>query len=140
MPVRTMDAYLGAAQSEWQHLNENGLPYHLYNGIGMGLFIYEFGAGDLLARIMLLKKIHLVLLLTVLFFSALIYWRQSTSRTDYRIYAIITLKLYLAIFYAFIQVPYAYLALTGFFCSLLLVLVLLGARPYALALTEQATS
>ena len=128
MLPRTVSAYTGTALGEWQHLNGNGLPYHLYNGIGMGVFLHRFGSGEMLARVVLLKNIHLILLLTVVGVGALVYWCQTRPRIDYRAFSVISLKLYLTVFYAFIQVPYAYLAMTGFFCSLLLVLVLLGAR------------
>ena len=129
MFLRVINAYTDTAVGEWRHLNDDGLPYHLYNGIGMGAFFYRYGRGELLDSIVLLKRVHLLLLLTVVVGAALLYWRQARPRTDYRLFALLTLKLYLAVFYAFIQVPYDYLAFVGMFCSLPLVLMLFGVRP-----------
>lgn len=124
-------AYTGAALAEWQHLNDQGLPYHLYNGVGLGNFFYRFAPGPLLARIALLKQVQLALLLALVGGAAALYWRQRQPRTDYRLFAVLVLKLYLAVFYAFVQVPYAYLAVVGIFLSLYLVLVVDGAEPPA---------
>ncbi len=122
-------AYTGAALGEWQHLNSDGRPYHLYNGVGLGNFFYRFAPGPLLARIALLKQVQLALLLAVVGGAAALYWRQREPRTDYRLFAVLVLKLYLAVFYAFVQVPYAYLATVGIFLSLYLVVMVAGAEP-----------
>jgi hypothetical protein len=125
---RAQETYTGAALGEWQHLNDQGLPYHLYNGIGVGNLFYRYGSDDLMARITLLKHTHLLLLVSVVSGATLLYWRQPRPRTDYRIFAVLVLKVYLAVFYAFIQVPYFYLAIVSLFSSLFLLLLLLGTQ------------
>ena len=129
LPARVLAAYTDAAVAEWQHLRPtDGRPYHVYNGVGLAPFFYHFGPASLLARVQLLKAVHLTLLLATVLGAALLYVRQQAPRTDYRLYAVLVLKLYLATFYAFLQVPYAYLAAVGIFLSAFLVLIVEGAR------------
>ena len=107
MPGQVLRAYTTVAVGEWQHLNADGLPYHLYNGVGMAPFFFQYGSGTLLDRIVLLKTVHMGLLVLIIVGAAGVYWRQRGVRTNYRLYAVLVLKLYLATFYAFLQVPYA---------------------------------
>ena len=124
-------AYTGAALAEWQHLNEQGLPYHLYNGVGLGNFFYRFAPGPLLARIDLLKHVQLALLLGLVGGAAALYWRQR--RPPHRLPPVrrAGAQAVPGRFYAFVQVPYAYLAAVGIFLSLYLVLMVDGAEPLA---------
>lgn len=126
---RVQAAYTDVAVGEWRHLNDQGLPYHLYNGVGLGNFFYRFADGELVDRIRLLKTVHVALLLLLTTAAGVIYWRQRLLRTDYRIYAVLVLKLYLITFYAFLQVPYSYLASVGMFLSLFLLLLVEGTTP-----------
>ncbi|WP_152560006.1 hypothetical protein [Hymenobacter sp. IS2118] len=124
--MRVQKVYTTTTLGEWNHLNDNGLPMHLYNGIGLTNFFYEFAPGDMLARLGLAKVVHLAASLAVVGGAALVYWRQRLPRTHHRLYAVIALKLYLTTFYAFLQVPYAYLAVVGFFTSFYLVVLVVG--------------
>jgi hypothetical protein len=124
--MRVQEVYTETTLGEWRHLDERGLPLHLYNGIGLTNFFYCFAPGDTLARLKLAKFVHLAALLTLVGGAALAYWRQQLPRTNYRLYAIIVLKLYLATFYALLQVPYAYLAMVSFFISFYLVVLVVG--------------
>ncbi|UOR04737.1 DUF2079 domain-containing protein [Hymenobacter aerilatus] len=137
--MRVQAAYTDVAVGEWLHLNNQGKPYHLYNGVGLGNFFYRFGTGELVDRIRLLKKVHLVLVVCITLGAGWLYWRQRAPRTDYRVYAILVLKLYLITFYAFIQVPYSYLASVGIFTSLFLVLLVAGTTPPAVAVEGNRT-
>jgi hypothetical protein len=124
--MRVQGVYTETTLGEWRHVDERGLPVHLYNGIGLTNFFYRFAPGDMLARLKLAKLVHLAALLLLVSSAALAYWRQRLPRTNYRLYAVIALKIYLATFYALLQVPYAYLASVGFFMSLYLVLIVVG--------------
>ncbi len=126
MFMRVQAAYTDVAVNEWRHLNEQGLPYHLYNGVGFGNFFYRFISGELVDRIRLLKTVHVALLLLITAGSGWLYWRQRTPRSNYQIHAVLTLKLYLITFYAFLQVPYSYLAAVGILLSLFLLLLVAG--------------
>jgi uncharacterized membrane protein YfhO len=128
--------YTIAAVAEWDHLNEKGLPAHLYNGVGMAPFFYEYASGSTLEKIMLLKQVHVMLLLAIVTGAALLYWRQRSPRMNYQMYAVVVLKLYLTTFYAFVQVPYTYLAMVGVFTSVFMVLML-AAMPTQAAVRAQ---
>jgi hypothetical protein len=69
----------------------------------------------------LLKKFHFFFSGLVVVVAAWIYVR-SKPRIDYRLFALLSLKLYLTTFYAFIQVPYLYLTALSVFTSVFLVL------------------
>ena len=123
MFMQVQHSYTDVALGEWKHLNEQGRPLHLYNGIGFGNFFYRNMHGPLLSRLHALQTVHVTLLLVIVAAAAFIYWRQTGPRTDYRVYSILVLKVYLTTFYAFLQVPYAYLASVGLFLSLFLVFI-----------------
>lgn len=127
--AKAQHTYTTAALGEWQHFNDEGLPYHLYNGIGLTNFFYRFAPGDLMARLTLVKQVQAVLLIVLTGALAVWYWRQRAPRLDYRLFAVLSLKLYFAVFCAFVQVPYAYLALVGISLSVWVALLVAGARP-----------
>ncbi len=123
MFMQVQHSYTDVALNEWRHLNAQGRPLHLYNGIGLGNFFYRHGGGSLLSRLHSLQTVHIALLLIIVAGGAWLYWRQRAPRTDYRVYSVLVLKVYLTTFYAFVQVPYAYLACVGLFLSLFLALI-----------------
>lgn len=132
MFFKVQQSYTTVAVGEWTHLNERGLPYHLYNGVGLGNLFYHYLTGPLLDRIILLKRLHILALLGTLLGATLVYWREPQPRTDYRVFSVLVLKFYLVLFYALLQVPYAYLASLSLFVSCFLVLLLVKlARPQA---------
>lgn len=122
--------YTKSALGEWRdNLDPEGRPYQLHNGVGMAIFFYRHAPGDLLARINLLRGVHLLVSAGSMAVVALLYWRSRHHlRLDYRYLALLTLKLTLTFFYLFIQVPYDNLLLLVVFMSCWLVLVLPG-RP-----------
>ena len=123
MFMRVQRSYTDVALGEWNHLNAQGRPLHLYNGVGLGNFFYQYWPGPLLSRLHALQTTHVGLLMGVVVTAALLYWRQLAPRTDYRVFSVLVLKVYLTTFYAFVQVPYAYLASVGLFLSLFLALL-----------------
>ncbi|GAB2946472.1 hypothetical protein GCM10027048_09310 [Hymenobacter coalescens] len=118
--------YTGAALGEWgSNLNDQGLPYQLFNGMGMAAFFYRYFPGELLARINALRAVHLLMTVSSVAVLALAYWlRRHRLRLDYRYIALLALKLNLTLFYAFIQVPYDNLLLLVVFLSAWLILCL----------------
>lgn len=137
--LRVQQSYAVVAAGEWQHLNERGLPFHLYNGVGLGNLLYQFGSGSIPDKISLLRKLHLAGLLGTVLGAALLYWREAASRTDYRVFCALALKFYLVMFYALLQVPYAYLASVSVFASCFLAVLLVQAvQPEARAVSSAA--
>ena len=74
------------------------------------------------ARITLLQRTHLVVSAGVVALVAGLYYRLR-HRLDYRIAALLGLKLYLATFYTFLQIPYLYLTSLTLFISLFVVMM-----------------
>lgn len=125
--------YDQSAMGEWQHLNDAGLPWHLYSGNG---FAYLFYSGlsdwDLLARIKALQRTHFIAsLLVVAGMGAWYFWKRHRIQ-DFRLLLLGTFKVYLTVFFELIQVPYAYLLVVGCFVSLAIV----GERSRAIAAAE----
>jgi hypothetical protein len=124
--MRVQKVYTETTLGEWKHLDGRGLPMHLFNGIGLTHLFYQFGQGELLSKLNFAKLVHLAAIVTIVAAAALLYWRQRLPRTNYRVFAVIVLKLYLTTFYALLQVPYLYLAVVGFFTTFYLVVLAVG--------------
>jgi|GEM_PF-768094 len=123
--MRVQKVYTETTLGEWRHL-DYGRPIHLFNGIGLTGLFYDYAPGNLLQKLQLAKIVHLGLLLGIIAAAAIGYKLQHRPRTNYRVYAVLVLKLYLTTFYAFLQVPYAYIASTGFFVSIYLLILAVG--------------
>jgi hypothetical protein len=100
--THALSEYRIATLGEWSRKT------HLFNGLGFASFFYTYAPGDLPTRIAWLQKAHVLVSVGSVVLSALTYW-MLRRRIDYRALALISLMLYLATFYAFIQIPYAYL-------------------------------
>ena len=111
--------YTKSALGEWTgNLNGDGKPYQLYNGLGLAVFFHRYFPGEMLARVNALRAMHLLASAGTVAAVALWYWlRRRQLRLDYRYLALLTLKLSLTVFYAFIQVPYDNLLLLVVFVS-----------------------
>lgn len=108
-------AYYDAASiAEWSRSQLNG---HLDNGLGFAFFYHAKG-GDISTQIADLKKTMLILTPSVSVVLGLI-WYKFKEKLDFSLFAICALKISLAVFYAFIQIPYAYLYVTPVILSLL---------------------
>jgi hypothetical protein len=107
-----------SALGEWGHLNNESLPMHLYSGVGFAHLIYEkFSLLDLLDRIKILQKIHLVASLGIVIAMSIWYY-FNRKKINHKIFLLASFKIYLAVFLAFIQVPYVYLMIVGNFVSI----------------------
>lgn len=113
--------YDNSAIGEWEHLNPvTNKPYHLYNGFGFAHVVYQnFLDWTLIAKIKLLQKLHLFISIGTSIV-LIIYYFKNKHRIDYKVFLLASLKIYLAIFYFLIQVPYMYLMLVDFFVGVAL--------------------
>ena len=129
--------YTASALAEWQYnLNSQGNPAQLFTGLGLAIFFFKYGTGELIDRVNLLRAVHAVASILSVGGVALWYWlRRSSLSVDYRYVALLSLKLNLTIFYAFIQVPYDNLLLLVPFLS---VWILLGLRDSVWRLPHSA--
>jgi hypothetical protein len=106
-----MGYYTVAAAGEWIiHDWHNGrYPYVLEQGLGFAIYFYDLPI-SIPAKIDKVRQLHLSMSLLSVAVLCAIYWYQR-KKIDYRVFAIASFKIYLAVFYAFIQVPYVYLHL-----------------------------
>lgn len=102
--------HTNAAFYEWQRsLALLPEPGYLYNGLGFTAFV-DPAHGNLQSKLMLYKRIHVGMCLLVTIGMGFLYWRK---RHEYSVqsFLLFSLKVYLTVFYAFIQIPYKYLML-----------------------------
>lgn len=99
----------------WQQPGEK--PIQLFRGIGFACFFYDFLGGDLMTRLHILQRTHLVISLLTVAVLGFIYFKYK-KQVNYKIYLLASLKIYLVIFYTFIQIPYNYLFVTVVVVSL----------------------
>lgn len=109
--------------AEWKHLRPNGLPWHILNGNGFAAWMYTFKSGSIEERFFLMQKIHLVLVTTTVIVLLLVYFFQKTT-IDYKWYTVCAIKIYLTVFYSFIQVPYTYLFLVPVMYSIAMLVMM----------------
>ncbi|MFC2114329.1 hypothetical protein ACFLRI_03170 [Bacteroidota bacterium] len=120
---RGYDYYTKAALDEWHpHTwqNENDKPFQLFRGIGFASWFYQSGKGTVEHRLELARKTHMILTILTALAMGLLYLYFRRKVPD-RLYLLLSLKIYLVVFYAFIQVPYIYLQLVPIFVSTLII-------------------
>ncbi|OGX89575.1 hypothetical protein BEN47_06745 [Hymenobacter lapidarius] len=121
--THALSEYRIATLGEWSRTDGlDGYPPQLFAGVGLASWFYTYGPADIAARIGLLQKAHVLLSVGAVLLAAGLYHRLRL-RFDYRLFALIALKFYLATFYAFIQIPYPYLTSLGLFISVFLVMM-----------------
>ncbi len=113
--------YAKGILGEWNHLNDVGNPYHLFRGIGFAGAFYEYLPGDKEALLGIVQKVHLIASGMAVGIPLLLWWTKLKDRIDYKIFLLVSLKIYLVVFFTFVQIPYAYLFLTPLFVSTVLV-------------------
>jgi len=92
---KAMDTYRNAALGEWrgQHPEE---------------------------KLKFMQNLHLIMSISVVFLMGLLFWLKR-KQWDLRYFALGSLKIYLAFFYAFLQVPYYYLMMIPVAVSLVVI-------------------
>lgn len=117
MPFTVISSY-SSSSWEWQHICESGLPCHLYDGVGFAHLFYEkYGADNYMEGFNAFRKIFFTITGSTVLLIGTWYWFKRT-KIDSRIFLMASFKIYLAVFLAFIIVPYQYLMITGNFVSL----------------------
>lgn len=110
-------AFYSSNANEWKHVNESGVPYHLYNGIGFGYLFYEKYRPDFMQGFNLLRNVFFAVTAGSILLMGLWYWLKR-FKIDRRIFLMASFKIYMSIFFAFIIVPYQYLMVTSIFVSI----------------------
>ena len=106
--------YNQATIGEW---NQGGTPSHLYNGLGFAKLYFERHRTDLLQGILVLRTTLFVLMPLLTLFSIGVYYKIRKKMDD-GLFLICSLKLSLAFFYSFVQIPYSYLFLVPMIISI----------------------
>ncbi len=114
--------YLEAAKFEWGRDDWNGLPLHLYSGVGFAYyFLSHLPSLDLEHKIKLFQKFQLALpILTSIGLGTWYYFNKR--KIDFRIFLMVSFKAYFTVFLFFIQVPYIYLMSVGNLVSIAMLL------------------
>jgi len=124
--MHALAEYRAATLGEWTHLDANsGLPMHIFNGLSAAPWFYSYVPLALDAKITWVQRTHVLASAGVVALLTGFYWRFG-RRYDYRHLALVGLKLYLATFYFFIQIPYAYLISVSVLLSVFVVALLFG--------------
>jgi len=131
--THALSEYRIATLGEWSRTDgPDGHPPQLFAGVGLAAWFYTYGPGDLAARISLLQRADVLFSLGAVLLAAGFY-HHLRHRYDYRLVALIALKFYLAVFYAFIQIPYPYLTSLGLFISMFVVMMTGAGSPQKVA-------
>jgi hypothetical protein len=112
----------GAALGEWMHAEPGQKAYHLFHGVGFACYFYDFAGGELVDRLKFLQKVHLGACIFTVVCLGIWYFRWLRHRISPRVFLLCSLKIYLVVFYTFIQIPYIYLMLVPLFAGLPLLL------------------
>jgi len=99
----------------WQQPGEK--PVQLFRGVGFASVFYDTIDGDLTTRLGILQKAHLIITLLVVAVLGFIFYKFK-NKLNYQTYLLASLKIYLVVFYNFIQIPYTYLFVTVIVVSL----------------------
>lgn len=102
--------YTISARWEWGTAQAGGF-WHLGNGLGMTKWMFKLFPGmDVDEKLAIYQKLHLIMITATIIVLLLFYFFRR-KRLPPRAYLLFSLKIYLAVFYSFIQVPYRYLYL-----------------------------
>ena len=105
--------YQKTAEGQWHPQTwqaEGEPPAHLYRGLSFAPYFYEKGHLSVVERLADNQKIHFLVSATTALLLLLGYFLlRRRSRFHPRLYALVALKLYLSVFYAWLYVPFAYL-------------------------------
>ncbi len=126
--ARVQTGYQEVAVNEWQHLNPaTGRPYHAFNGLGLAPWFYPAPATvpNLRRAVDRMRLVQLAALGVVLAGCAVGWWwhrrRHGPDPAQARWVALVSLKLFLVVFFALLHVPYAYMVLVSVYLTSLLV-------------------
>ncbi|MDB5228015.1 MAG: hypothetical protein JWN78_2208 [Bacteroidota bacterium] len=115
--------YTVSGIGEWNHLDKYGAPVHIANGNGFSAWVYTFKQGSMEEKFAFMQKLHLAFVSITVIVLGIFYWIKR-KHLDSRWYIIGGIKIYLAVFYGFIQVPYTYLFLVPVLYSIAMFILL----------------
>lgn len=93
--------------SPWQPDTDTG-PFNLIHGVGMGIFFYEYVTGDIVDKLNACRLGHLIASISSVILMGIWYFKNE-SKVLPGLFLLGSLKIYLVVFYNFIQIPFIYL-------------------------------
>lgn len=115
---KLQEVYLRTTIGEWQHMVANyNRPISIYTGNGVACWFNEYYKGEVLAKIQALQKTQIILCMLMVVGTIVFYFKKKDQIQHLPYFLLATLKIYFAIFYGFIQIPYTYLYLVPLFLS-----------------------
>lgn len=114
-PTIFMDAmhyHTMASIGEWSHMNQEGLPCHLFNGQGLAFLFYQLNSYSIATRIFFVQVVQFMTSI-VLLVSLFMYYIKRKSYASFNLerFLIFSYMLFIVLFYTFMQIPYKYLFL-----------------------------
>ncbi len=143
--LRVQSAYQDIAVNEWLHLDAaTGRPIHPFNGLGLAPIFFPDGVTDrptLRAAADQLRRVQLGVIGAALGAVALGWWRHrrrtGPDPARARWVAVVSLKLFLVLFFALLHVPYSYMILVSVALTAFLVTLGPGGRAVRPALVAR---
>jgi len=121
---KLQEVYLRTTIGEWQHMVANyDRPISIYTGNGIACWFNEFFKGEVVEKIKALQKTQIILCLMVVIGSLFYFFKMKNKIQHLPYFLLATLKIYFALFYGFIQIPYTYLSLVPIFLSAVIVAI-----------------
>ncbi len=114
-----------AALYDWNFGN------YIFNGLGFGCLAVKLLEGTTAFKLHVYQKAHLVICLLVLAYMAF-RCKKETKNTRLSTYLLYTFKIYISVFYCFIQTPYNYLFFVPLIVSAALLTADRGEKPVGL--------
>lgn len=112
--------YEKASFGEWHPKNwqsPDDYPYHLKNGVSFSIYFYEYIDGSVEERFETARLFHKIMsVLSAVLIGLFFWWRRKCN--DFRLTALVGLKLCITWFYAFLYLPFFYLYFLPIFLSL----------------------
>ncbi|MEZ5014398.1 MAG: hypothetical protein R2794_08915 [Chitinophagales bacterium] len=112
--------YTKATVAEWERTVGSQKPEHIFNGLGTASWGYAYFTGnDMAEKVHKWQQVHFwVSLITVIILAGSFYIKRKTLLPGP--WMRMSLKVYLSVFYIFIQIPFDYLFFVPLMCSALL--------------------
>lgn len=107
------DYYTTASITEWKVQSwqpKGAYPPHLQEGLGLAIYVYALFPGTILAKLSVIKLLHLLGSVCITLGLA-VYYVLNRKKISIPEFLVGSLKLYLSVFYALIIIPYPYLYL-----------------------------
>lgn len=130
--------HTNAAYYEWIHdLQGFGGEVYVYNGLGFSSYAMKFFSGDVAAKVLAYKNVHFAACILCVTLLGWIYYRHR-AKYELKAFVLFSLKVYITVFYTFIQIPYKYLFFVPMAISASLLAAGLSVKNDRILKSEQA--